>query len=108
MRICIVPDICGSPPSTAVNTNEMNSFFSLSRGCDLRIKLSIGLSVYLCKPFIPISGSIAFSSINFEPTAADSLISKILSSFWKTGALSLMSVISTVTGNNSSGFSKVI
>uniref|UniRef100_A0A3P9JQ56 Uncharacterized protein n=1 Tax=Oryzias latipes TaxID=8090 RepID=A0A3P9JQ56_ORYLA len=56
--ICIVPDICGSPPSTAVSTKGMNSFFSLSRAfCktistffdpsawlrNLREKLSLGL-----------------------------------------------------------------
>uniref|UniRef100_A0A3Q2QNU3 Uncharacterized protein n=1 Tax=Fundulus heteroclitus TaxID=8078 RepID=A0A3Q2QNU3_FUNHE len=56
----IVPDICGSPPSTAVNTRFICSCFSLSKGfcktistfllpsglfCNLRAKLSVGFKV---------------------------------------------------------------
>uniref|UniRef100_A0A8C6NHC8 Uncharacterized protein n=1 Tax=Nothobranchius furzeri TaxID=105023 RepID=A0A8C6NHC8_NOTFU len=32
IRICIVPDIRGSPPSAAVRTSDISSFFSLSKG----------------------------------------------------------------------------
>uniref|UniRef100_A0A3Q3JYF9 Uncharacterized protein n=1 Tax=Monopterus albus TaxID=43700 RepID=A0A3Q3JYF9_MONAL len=57
IQIIIVPDICGSPPSTAVNTRDICSCFSLSKGfcstistflfpsallCTFRAKLSVG------------------------------------------------------------------
>uniref|UniRef100_A0A3Q0RM23 Uncharacterized protein n=1 Tax=Amphilophus citrinellus TaxID=61819 RepID=A0A3Q0RM23_AMPCI len=62
MRICIVPDICGSPPSTAVRMRDICSCFSLSKGfcstistllrpfvllCSFRTKLSVGLNSIL-------------------------------------------------------------
>uniref|UniRef100_A0A4W6EDS2 Uncharacterized protein n=1 Tax=Lates calcarifer TaxID=8187 RepID=A0A4W6EDS2_LATCA len=58
ITISIVPDICGSPPSTADNTRDICSCFSLSKGfcntistflfpsallCTLRAKLSDGI-----------------------------------------------------------------
>uniref|UniRef100_A0A3Q4G7K2 Uncharacterized protein n=1 Tax=Neolamprologus brichardi TaxID=32507 RepID=A0A3Q4G7K2_NEOBR len=112
MRICIVPDICGSPPSTAVNTREICSCFSLSKGfsstistflcpsgllCSFRPKFSVGFSSYFWRSLIPTSRSTARSRSNFAPVAADSLILKFISLFSKVGALSLMSVIWTVT-----------
>uniref|UniRef100_A0A3P8V2L7 Uncharacterized protein n=1 Tax=Cynoglossus semilaevis TaxID=244447 RepID=A0A3P8V2L7_CYNSE len=59
IQIIIVPDIGGSPPSTAVNTRDISSCFSLSKGfcstisifllpsallCTFRAKLSVGFN----------------------------------------------------------------
>uniref|UniRef100_A0A8C2WHW5 Uncharacterized protein n=1 Tax=Cyclopterus lumpus TaxID=8103 RepID=A0A8C2WHW5_CYCLU len=108
-RICIVPDLAGFPPSTAVNVNLTAVCFSRSKAfCSTNSanalspplltsmeKCSFGLNLYVFTELLPVSASWATGSGYRSPVEDDSEILNTWVCSRNDGALSLMSTIMT-------------